>query len=183
MGLSRITPLLLLLAAIGTPSAHGGTCSLTPAVTCDIQPDCPWVCSKSTEVTCASNSDCSGGGNKCKKDIQTCDGTGPPPPEPVCGNGQVEDGEECDDGNTLDGDGCSATCTDESSPPDGDGTCSEDGTACSSSSGCGLVCNKSRTACASNSDCGGKGNKCNTGQTCVLAPAPTAVSAMPNPLF
>jgi len=29
----------------------------------------------------------------------------------VCGNGIVEPGEECDDGNTINGDGCSATCT------------------------------------------------------------------------
>jgi cysteine-rich repeat protein len=27
-----------------------------------------------------------------------------------CGNGQVNDGEQCDDGNTIDGDGCSALC-------------------------------------------------------------------------
>ena len=28
----------------------------------------------------------------------------------VCGNGVIENGEQCDDGNLLDGDGCSATC-------------------------------------------------------------------------
>ncbi len=28
-----------------------------------------------------------------------------------CGDGVVDTGEECDDGNTLDGDGCSSTCT------------------------------------------------------------------------
>jgi len=27
-----------------------------------------------------------------------------------CGNGELEEGEECDDGNTIDGDGCSSTC-------------------------------------------------------------------------
>ncbi len=32
---------------------------------------------------------------------------------PECGNGRVERGEECDDGNTVSGDGCSATCQDE----------------------------------------------------------------------
>jgi F-type H+-transporting ATPase subunit b len=31
-------------------------------------------------------------------------------PGPVCGNGIVEPGEECDDGNTIDGDGCSSKC-------------------------------------------------------------------------
>jgi cysteine-rich repeat protein/YVTN family beta-propeller protein len=30
---------------------------------------------------------------------------------PVCGNGEVGTGEECDDGNTANGDGCSASCT------------------------------------------------------------------------
>ncbi|MDY0000975.1 MAG: DUF4215 domain-containing protein [Polyangia bacterium] len=30
-----------------------------------------------------------------------------------CGNGVTESGEECDDGNTVSGDGCSATCTTE----------------------------------------------------------------------
>jgi cysteine-rich repeat protein len=29
---------------------------------------------------------------------------------PGCGNGAIEAGETCDDGNTVDGDGCSATC-------------------------------------------------------------------------
>ncbi len=33
---------------------------------------------------------------------------GPPPPE--CGNGTLEAGEMCDDGNTMPGDGCTATC-------------------------------------------------------------------------
>lgn len=33
---------------------------------------------------------------------------------PVCGNGRLEPGEECDDGNTVSGDGCSDTCQVES---------------------------------------------------------------------
>jgi cysteine-rich repeat protein len=32
-------------------------------------------------------------------------------PAPVCGNGKLETREQCDDGNTVDGDGCSSTCT------------------------------------------------------------------------
>ncbi len=35
---------------------------------------------------------------------------------PVCGNGIVQPGELCDDGNTAGGDGCSATCTVEPPP-------------------------------------------------------------------
>ena len=33
-----------------------------------------------------------------------------PPPLPVCGNNLVEVNEQCDDGNTVSSDGCSATC-------------------------------------------------------------------------
>jgi cysteine-rich repeat protein len=32
---------------------------------------------------------------------------------PVCGNGEIDGGESCEDGNTQSGDGCSATCQDE----------------------------------------------------------------------
>jgi cysteine-rich repeat protein len=39
------------------------------------------------------------------------DGAPPPPPPPTgCGNGTLEAGEECDDGNSDDGDGCSSSC-------------------------------------------------------------------------
>lgn len=38
------------------------------------------------------------------------DTAGETDPGPVCGNGLVEGEEKCDDGNTLDGDGCSADC-------------------------------------------------------------------------
>jgi cysteine-rich repeat protein len=44
-----------------------------------------------------------------------CDAAPPDaaPPEPVCGNGMIEDGESCDDGNATGMDGCSATCQSE----------------------------------------------------------------------
>ncbi len=38
---------------------------------------------------------------------------------PLCGNGVVDPGEQCDDGNTTSGDGCSATCQSELSPGGG----------------------------------------------------------------
>jgi TonB family protein len=47
--------------------------------------------------------------------VENC-GDGPPA-DPVCGNGSVEAGEQCDDGNTASGDGCSATCRIEVKPP------------------------------------------------------------------
>ena len=31
-------------------------------------------------------------------------------PAQLCGNGRLDSGEECDDGNTLSGDGCSSRC-------------------------------------------------------------------------
>mgnify|MGYP000055443086 CR=1 FL=1 len=41
---------------------------------------------------------------------------------PVCGNSIIETGEQCDDGNTDSGDGCSSTCQTEAAPPsDGGG--------------------------------------------------------------
>jgi len=40
-----------------------------------------------------------------------------PPSEPVCGNRAVEAGEDCDDGNQRDGDGCSSSCRTEPRRP------------------------------------------------------------------
>lgn len=39
-----------------------------------------------------------------------------PPTDPVCGNGAREGAEQCDDGNSLNGDGCSASCRIEPKP-------------------------------------------------------------------
>jgi TonB family protein len=60
-----------------------------------------------------------GSGSGDPRDTGTCtqncsDG---PPAVAVCGNGSVEAGEQCDDGNTRGGDGCSATCRIEPPPP------------------------------------------------------------------
>ncbi|MFH1770975.1 MAG: myxococcus cysteine-rich repeat containing protein [archaeon] len=39
-------------------------------------------------------------------------------PEPVCGNNILETGEACDDGNNVNGDGCSSTCQKEEPKPE-----------------------------------------------------------------
>ena len=47
---------------------------------------------------------------------------------PECGNGIVQGGEFCDDGNLVNGDCCSSSCTVEAGSPEGpmgDGTCSD----------------------------------------------------------
>lgn len=71
-----------------------------------------------------------------------------PDPDPVCGNGTLETGEQCDDGNTISGDGCSATCDIEHEAPEeqvcGNGTL-EEGEECDdgntiSGDGCDAVC-------------------------------------------
>jgi cysteine-rich repeat protein len=56
---------------------------------------------------------------------------------PGCGNGALEAGEECDDGNRLSCDGCSETCTDEVGLVCGDGTQNET---------CGEECDDGNTA-------------------------------------
>lgn len=70
------------------------------------------------------------------------------PPAPYCGDGTLDAGEECDDGNNTDGDGCSATCCIEPPPPPppccGDGTL-DDGEMCDDGNtmdgdGCSATC-------------------------------------------
>ena len=48
----------------------------------------------------------------------TCNNT---PPGAICGNGIIEDAEACDDGNTINGDGCESDCTVAVGPDCGDG--------------------------------------------------------------
>ena len=44
----------------------------------------------------------------------------PATPTPVCGNGIIDSGEICDDGNTLDGDSCTANCKCKDTDPNND---------------------------------------------------------------
>jgi cysteine-rich repeat protein len=47
-----------------------------------------------------------------RRDVSTIEVSEPPPPVPpqLCGNGIVDPGETCDDGNRLSGDGCNPLC-------------------------------------------------------------------------
>ena len=78
-------------------------------------------------------------------------GGGNPPPTPVCGNSSVETGEQCDDGNTTAGDGCSATCQSEPGGPRCGNGIVEIGEQCddgntSSGDGCNAQCQFERPA-------------------------------------
>src|SRR5215217_5742548 len=42
--------------------------------------------------------------------VSACGDDDPVPNNPVCGNGALESGERCDDGNRTNGDGCENTC-------------------------------------------------------------------------
>ncbi len=54
----------------------------------------------------------------CNQIDDDCDGFTDESACPVCGNGAVDAGEQCDDGNLADGDGCSSSCQLESCDPD-----------------------------------------------------------------
>ena len=71
-----------------------------------------------------------------------------PVPQPYCGDGNLDFGEECDDGNTASGDGCSAVCMNEGNGEDpycGDGSVNQSSEECddgnnNNGDGCSSVC-------------------------------------------
>ncbi|WAS98459.1 DUF4215 domain-containing protein [Nannocystis punicea] len=79
----------------GASTTAGETTDETTAEPCPIGQDgCP----------CGQNDACDPG-LECQAGL-----CGPPAP-PVCGDGDVEGGEQCDDGNKIPGDGCENDCT------------------------------------------------------------------------
>ena len=71
-------------ALSGSAAACNVQCTFTPITACSTTSDgcCPGGCNASNDADCV----------------------------PRCGNGTIEGTEQCDDGNTTSGDGCSATC-------------------------------------------------------------------------
>ncbi len=129
---------------------------------------------------------------------------------PLCGNSIVETGEDCDDGNTADGDCCSSTCQyeavdspcgdltetdcDHADSCDGAGTCLDniepDATPCDD----GLYCTVGESCLSgvctgSPRDCSALDDQCNTGvcdegsDACVKDPAPNEGDACDDGLF
>jgi cysteine-rich repeat protein len=65
---------------------------------------------------------CDPSGSACNGGVGTCDTQCQCTPNPFCGDGvQNQPTEQCDDGNTVSGDGCSSTCQTEVIPICGDG--------------------------------------------------------------
>lgn len=83
-----------------TTTSSCGVCNLT----CPASTTCKtYACTNSTctPTNASTGTVCPGG---------TCDGNGNCVEE-FCGDSKVNGAEQCDDGNTVSGDGCSATCT------------------------------------------------------------------------
>ena len=89
----------------------------------------------------------------------------------VCGNNIIEGGEQCDDGNTLNGDCCSSTCQYEAA-----GSTCNDGLFCSINDACNGI-----GACVAGGalDCSALNNVCNVG-TCNEASDSCVVNPLPN---
>jgi cysteine-rich repeat protein len=119
-------------------------------------------CDAVAVMDCSFTGDPCDVGSICNEATDTCDRV------PGCGDGIVDPGEDCDDGNTLDGDCCSATCQFEAadSPcPDGmycngDETCDGAGTCqagtpvdCSDGVGCTVdSCDEATDSCDNTPD-------------------------------
>jgi len=89
----------------------------------------------------------------------TCEGQdGGPPPDGGnmnCGNNVVDMGEQCDDGNTVSGDGCSNTCQDEGANPCGNGI--SDPGECGPEGICPMDCGLCGNGKVDTGECGPKG--------------------------
>jgi hypothetical protein len=131
-------------------------CPLSPEESCCTDADCPqptcgpccviWCidyhCSDPIDLDyCCWNGECEEGETPedCPEDCLS----------PICGNGLVEPGEECDDGNTTGGDGCGETCLLDGNVC-GNGACDKDENPCNCEEDCPLSLDG---ACCTDTDC------------------------------
>jgi cysteine-rich repeat protein len=101
------------LALAGPAAAVCGDGVLDSGEQCDLAvANCaPGVCCEtSCDSSCQLIGHCTGSEACCSNDSQCTSGEG------CCGNAVVEGDEECDDGNQVDGDCCSTSCTIETAP-------------------------------------------------------------------
>jgi len=98
-------------ACVGTGDACDGTGCNEGSDTCGDcadDPDCDDGDFCNGEETC-DNGTCAAGSEPCVAGDESCD-EAQDSCNNVCGNSKWQSGEECDDGNDDDGDGCSASC-------------------------------------------------------------------------
>ena len=143
-----------------------GTCEVTLAANgtpCDNDRFCDGA-ERCFDGTCAAGPmPCTGG---CDDSADRC---------MSCGNGHLDDGEECDDGNVADHDGCDAHCRIECESAD---DC-DDGIPCTvdlcTQRGCWHTFPAGQTCCATDADCTATDSclhgQCDPTGTCVFQPA------------
>ena len=132
------------------PAMPTRTPTSTPTVTPTTTPTSTWTSTATPTATPTETA----------TPTKTATPTATPTKTPACGNGEVEGSEQCDDGNTTDGDCCSATCNFEASGA----PCASDGVECTDDTcnGVGLCLHPNKP---NGSSCGGV-NQCVTSETC-----------------
>ncbi len=119
---------------------------------------CETTCRRTDGQPCTMDNQCHSG--VCDPDSGTCE------PANVCGNGEVENAEVCDDGNSTDGDGCNTDCKlsdTEECDDDTDcssGVCDPDSDTCEPANVCGNGATEGAEICDDGNSTDGDG--CNT---------------------